>query len=80
MMGIHPHHPMEVPIVGKKLRLALIAIMTPEETRKGINSLHIQMLILITIMLLMMDINQGIKKHVPFVDYITIHLLSVGKE
>jgi len=30
-------------------------------------------------MLLMMDIKHGIKKHVLFVVYITIYLLSVGK-
>ena len=61
MMGTHHHHPMAVPITGEELRQALIAIITLETTRKGITCLNIQMFILITIMLLMMDINQGIK-------------------
>ena len=38
------------------------------------------MFISIIIMFLMMSIKHGIEKHVPFVDYITIHFLSVGKE
>jgi len=76
MMGTHPHHPMAVPIARKELRQPLIAIMTPQKTRKGIISLDIQMFISITIMLLMMDVKHGIEKHVLFVDYITIHLLS----
>ena len=76
MMGTHDHYPMAVPIAGKELRQALITIMTPE----AYSGLDIKMFISIIIMLLMMDINQGIEKHVPFVDYITIHLLSAGKE
>ena len=80
MMGTHPHHPMVVSIVRKEMRQALITILTPETTRKGITSFDIRMFILIIIMLLMMSVKHGIKKHVPFVDYITIHFLSVGKE
>ena len=80
MMGTHPHHPMAAPIAGKELRQALIAILTPETIRKGIATLDIQMFILIIIMLLMMNVKHDIEKHVPFVDYITIHFLSVGKE
>ena len=80
MMGTHPHHPMVVTIVGKELRQALIAILTLEMARKGITTLDILMFISIIIMLLMMDVKHGIEKYVPFVDYITIHFLSVGKE
>ena len=80
MMGTHPHHPRTVAITQKEPRQTLIAIITPEATRKGISSLDIQMFISIIIMLLMMSINQDIEKHVPFMDYITIHFLSVGKE
>jgi len=79
-MGTHHHHPMAVSIARKELSQDLIAIMTPEAIRKGITSLDIRMFISIIIMLLMMDINKGIRKHVPFLDYITIHLLSDGKE
>ena len=79
-MGTHPHHPMAVANAGKELRQALIAILTPEMERKRITTLDIRMFISIIIMFLMMGINQDMKKHVPFVDYITIHFLSVGKE
>ena len=67
-------------MVGKELRQALIAILTLEIAWKGITTLDIRMLISIVIMLLMMKVKHGIKRHVPFVDYITIHFLSVGKE
>ena len=80
MMGAHPHYPMAIPIAVKELRQALITIHAPEMTRKGITSFDIRMFISIIIMLLMMSIKHGIEKHVPFVDYITIHFLSVGKE
>ena len=80
MMGTHHHHHMIVPIAGKELGQALMTIMTPEAARKGITSLDTLMFILITIMLLIMDINQGIEKHVPFVVYLTIPFLSGGKE
>lgn len=79
-MGTNPHNLMAVPIVGKEPKQTLIAIMTSEVARKGILSLNIQMLISIIIILLMMNINQGIKKHVLFLDYITTHLLSARKE
>ena len=74
MMGTHPHHPMVVSIAGKELREALIAILTSEMARKGITTLDIRMFISIIIMLLEINMNHGIKRHVPFVDYITIHL------
>jgi len=76
----HHRYPMVLSIVRKQLRKALIAIFTTETTRKGITSLNIWMFILITIMLLTMDVNHYIKKHVLFVVYITIYLLSVGRE
>ena len=79
MMGTHPHHPMTIYITRKELRQILITILTPETSRKGITSFDIRMFISIIIMLLMMDINQGIEKHVPFVVYLTIPFLSVGK-
>jgi len=80
MMGKHPHHSMAVSIAGKELRQALIAILTLETARKGITTLDIRMFISIIIMLRMMSVKHGIEKHVPFVDYINIHFLSVGKE
>ena len=80
MMGKHPHHPMAVSIVGRELRQALIAILTSETAREGITIFDLQMFILIMIMLLIMNEDQGIKKHVPFVVYLTIPFLSVGKE
>jgi len=80
MMGTHPHHLMVVPIAGKELRQALITILTLETTRKCINTHDIRMFISIVIMLLMVNVKHGIENHVPFVDYITIHFLSVGKE
>ena len=80
MMGTHPHHPMAVTIARKELRQALIAILTPETERKGIATLDIRMFISIMIMFLMMNVKHGIERHVPFVDYITIHFQSVGKE
>jgi len=71
---------MAVSIARKESRQALIAILTTKTTRKGITTLDIRMFISIMIIFLMMDINQDIKKHVPFVDCITIHFRSVGKE
>lgn len=53
---------------------------TPMTARKGITTLDIQMFTSIIIMLLIMNIKHGIEKHIPFVDYITINFLSVGKE
>ena len=80
MMGKHPHHPIVHSFIRKELRKALIAILTLEMARKGITTLDIRMFISITIMLLMMDINHGIKELVIFVDCITICLLSARKE
>jgi len=54
--------------------------MASEMKREGITNFDLRMLISIIIMLLEMNINHGIEKHVPFVDYIIIHFLSVGKE
>ena len=79
-MGTHPHHPMVVSIVGKERRQSLITILALETARKCITTLDIRIFILIIIMLLKMNVNHGIEKHVPVVDYITIHFLSVGKE
>ena len=80
MMGTLPHHPMEVSVAGKELMQVLITILTLETTRKGITTFDMRIFISIMIMLLMMNVKHGIKKHVPFLDYITIHFLSVGKE
>ena len=80
MMGNHPHHPMAVPIAGRELRQALIAILTSKTTKEGITTFDLQMFNLIMIMLLIMNEDQGIEKHVPFVVYLTIPFLSVGKE
>jgi len=80
MMGTHPHHLTAVTIIGRDLRQALIAILTPETTRKGITTFNMRMFISIMIMLLMMNEEHGIEKNAPFVDYITIHFISVGKE
>ncbi len=79
MMGTHPHHAMAVPIVGRELRQALIAILTQETTRKGITSFDIRLFISVIIMTLEMKVKHGIEKHVPFVDYITIHFLTIVK-
>jgi len=80
MMGTHPHHPMVVSIAGKELRQALITILTPETAREGITTFDLRMFISIMIMLIIMNVKHGIEKNVPFVDYITIHFLSAGKE
>ena len=70
---------MAVSIARKELRPTLITILTPETERKGITTLDIQMFISITIML-NNEHKTCIEKHVPFVDYITIHFISVGKK
>ena len=80
MMGTHPHHPMEVSMARKELRQALIAILTLEIARKGITTLDIRMFILIIIMLLIMNEDQGIEKHALFLVYLAIPFPSVGKE
>jgi len=58
-------------------RQDFITILTPETSRKDITTLNIRMFISIIIMLLKMNVKHGIKKHVAFADYITIHFLSV---
>ena len=71
MRGTHHHHPMVVHIAEKEMRQALITIMAPQATKRGINNLNIPKFILITNML-MMNINPGIEKLVVFVVYITM--------
>jgi len=66
-------------IAGEELRKALITRITLEKIRRGIKSLSILKLILIT-SVLMMKINIGIDKLVVLVVYITMWLLSVGRE
>ena len=57
---------MAVSIAGKELREALVTILTPEITRKGISTLDIQMFISIIIMFLKMNVEHGIKKKCTF--------------
>ena len=71
---------MVVHIAEKELKQALITIMALETTGKGITSLSLPKFVLITSILLMMNINHGIEKHVVFVVYITMWLLSAGRE
>ena len=78
-MGKHPHHPMAVSIVGRELRQSLIAILTSKIKNEGIITFDLRMFILIMIMLLIMNEDQGIGKHAPFVVYLTIPFPSVGK-
>ena len=80
MMGKHPHHPMAVSIAGRELRQALIAILTSKTTKEGIITFDLLMFILIIIMLLIMNEDQGIEKHVLFLVYLTVPFLSVGKD
>ena len=80
MMGKHPHHPTTVPIAGIELRQAPITILTLETKKEGITIFDLRMFILSMIMLLRMNEDQGIEKHVPFVVYLIIPCLSVGKE
>ena len=79
-MGKHPHHPMEVSIAGREWRQVLIAMLTLETAKEGITTFDLRMFILIMIMLLIMNEDQGIEKHVLFVVYLTIPFPSVGKE
>ena len=80
MMGTLHHHLMTAHIAEKKLRQALVTMIALETNKKDITSLDILMLIFITNMSLTMNIDHGIRKHVGFMDYITMSLLSVGKE
>jgi len=79
MMGTHHHHPMTVHIAKGDTRQSLIARIIPETIKRGINSINIITFILITNML-MMNRNHVIENHVVFVVYITMWLLSVGRE
>ena len=63
----------------KEMRQALVTMIAPETNKKGITSFGILMFILITSMSLIININHGIRKHVVFLDYITMYLFSVGK-
>ena len=64
MIGRYLHHPMAISIIGRVLRQALIAMLTLETTKEGIISFDLRMFILIMIMLLVMNEDQGIEKHV----------------
>ena len=55
-------------------------MLTSETEKEGITIYDIRMFILIMIMLLIMNEDQGIEKHVLFVVYLTIPFPSVGKE
>ena len=61
-MGTLHHHPMEVHLAIEELRQALITMIAPKTTRKGITSLDIHNLILIISMFLIMNANHGIIK------------------
>ena len=80
MMGTFHYHPMEVHVAIEELRQALITMIALDTTMKGIPSLDIRKFILIISMLLIMNVNHGIRKLIVFVVYITMSLLSVGKE
>lgn len=71
---------MAVCISKKELRQALVPMIILETNRKDIASLGIPMLILITIVLLIMNEDHGIKELAVFMDCITMCLLSAGKE
>ena len=71
---------MTVHIAEKELRQALVTMIAPETNNKGIKILGILLFILITSMSLTMNIYHGIEKHVVFVDYITMYLLSARRE
>ena len=79
-MGTLHHHPMGVHVTIEELRQALITMIAPDTTRKGITSLDIHKFIFIISMFLNMSVNNGIRKIVVFLVYITMSLLSVGKE
>lgn len=79
-MGTLHHNSMMTHMVVKELRQALVTMIAPETTKKGITSIDILVFIFITRISLTMNINHGIRKHVVFLDYIAMSLLSVGKE
>ena len=80
MIGTHQNPPMIVHLAEEELRQALIFGITLEIVKRRINSLSIIKLILIKSILLMMRKTHGIEKYVVFVVYITMWLLSVGRE
>ena len=79
-MGTLHHHLMEVHVAVEDLRRALITMIALETTRKGITNVDILKFILTISMLIIMDRIHGSEKLVIFLVYITMSLLSVGKE
>ena len=79
-MGTLYHHPMEVHVAVKELRQALITVIALEITREGITSITIPEIIFIIRMLLIINVDPDIIKLVFFMVYITMSLLTVGKE
>ena len=71
MMGTHHHPPVAVHIAKGDLWQDLIARITLEKVKRVIDSLIILEFILIKIML-MMNKNCGIEKHVVFANQITM--------
>ena len=67
MIGTHNNPPMIVDITKEELRQALITRIAIETVTRGITSLSILILILITGKLIMMRKTYGIENHVPFV-------------
>ena len=65
-MGTLHHHPMEVHVAIEELRQALITMIAPETTRKGITSLDIHKFIFIIRMFLIMNVNHVIIKLIVF--------------
>lgn len=80
MIGTNHYPPVKVHIAKEELRQALIAKVAPKTVNRGINSLIILEFILITIILLVININHGIENYVDFLVCITMWLLSVGRE
>lgn len=80
MMGTQHHILIKLHITEGELRQSLIIKNVPETVKRGITGPNIVKLILITITLLMMNINHVIEKYVVFVVYITMRLLSARRE
>ena len=76
MIGTHHNLHMAMHIAKEEVRQALIMTIALETTKQGIKSLGILKFILITSILLMMNINNGVENCVDFVVCITIWLLS----
>ena len=62
LMGTLHYDAMEVHVAVENLRQSLIAMIAPENTRKGITSLDIHKFIFIISMFLIMNVNHGIRK------------------